>query len=203
MNWDDWEMIWRRPQLPLGAAADLASLRQNFERTRRQTAKALLARDFLEAAAGVIVTGALGLIWWQQGKAGWPIALAMALMLGVTGVFLRERLRTQRSRLGPDASLLAKLDAEIAGLRHQRQMFLHVWQWYLGPIAAAIGIVFGTLIRNRPPWDVGRDPLFIGGFSLFFAFCVWFAWEINRRAVRQRLELRIEELEKLRRDVIA
>ena len=27
MNWDDWEMIWRRPQLPLGAAADLASLR--------------------------------------------------------------------------------------------------------------------------------------------------------------------------------
>ena len=72
MNWDNWEMVWRRPQLPLGAAADLASLRQNFERTRRQTAKALLARDLLEAAAGVIVTTALGLIWWQQGKAGWP-----------------------------------------------------------------------------------------------------------------------------------
>ncbi len=82
-------------------------------------------------------------------------------------------------------------------------MFLHIWQWYLGPIAAAIGIVFGTLIRNRPPWDVGRDPLSIGGFSLFFAFCLWFAWEINRRAVRQRLELRLKELEKLRRDAIA
>jgi hypothetical protein len=137
MNWNDYEGVWKRQELPVGADADLASLRETFETKRRKMAATFFLRDILEASAGVFVSIALAFIWWQQKKAGWPIALAIVLTLGVTGVFIKERIRTRRNRLGPDASLLAKLEADITELGHQRRLLLNVWKWYLAPLAAS------------------------------------------------------------------
>lgn len=203
MNWSDWEMIWKRQDLPRGAEADLATLRATFDAKSRKLAKGLLARDILEASAGVFVACALALIWWKQGRAGWPIGVSIILVLGVSGVFLRERLRVHRTRLGPDAPLLARLEAEIAELQHQRRLFLGMWQWYLAPVGAAIVIVSLTITRSRPAWDISRDPLFLGGFFAFYGGLFWLVWLANRRGVRRRIEPRLVELEKLRADLLA
>lgn len=201
MNWNDWEMIWKREELPRGADADLATLRETFDAKSRKLAKGLLARDILEASAGVFGAGALALIWWKQGRAGWPTGVSIILVLGVSGVFLRERLRAHRSRLGPDAPMLARLEAEMAELRHQRRLFLGMWQWYLAPVGAAIVIVSLTIARSRPAWDISRDPLFLGGYFAFCGLLFWGVWVANRRAVRKRVEPRLVELEKLRADL--
>lgn len=203
MNWNDCETIWKRQELPHGTDAELDPLRQTFETKSRKLAATLLLRDGLEAGAGLFVIVAMSLVWWQQGRAGWPIAFAIALLLGVTLFFVRERLRAHRHRLGPDAALLAKLDADLAELRHQRRLLLGVWKWYLAPIAAAIVIVCLTVALNRPPGDLARNPIFLGGYLLFVAVFLWAVGRLNLRAVHRQIEPRLLELEKLRSDLLA
>ena len=36
MNWNDYEAVWKRQELPVGADADLATLRETFETKRRK-----------------------------------------------------------------------------------------------------------------------------------------------------------------------
>jgi len=209
MNWNDWEMIWRRQEPPVGAAADLAMLKETFEPKRRKLARGLFARDILEAAAGVLVAVVFAYMGWHMKRIGWPMAVAVALVLGVAGFFVRERVRARRRRLGADAPLLAKLDAEIAELRHQRRLLWNIWPWYLGPIVAAWAIVGDTAFANMDA--IGREmtlhhPLGLGFTAGYVVLCgalFWGVWKVNRRAVRTHLDPRIEELEKLRRDLTA
>jgi hypothetical protein len=201
MNWNDYEAVWKRQKLPVGAAADLASLRESFETKRRKMAATLFLRDILEASAGIAGSIAFAFIWWQQKQVGWPIGLAIALTLGVTGFFIKERIRAHRNRLGPEASLLAKLEADIAELGHQRRLLMNVWKWYLAPIAAAIALVVATISYNREPWQ--RDPVFLACYGVFYALLFWGVWALNRHAVRKQIDPRLAELEKLRRDLLA
>lgn len=203
MNSNDWEMIWKRQELPRGAEADLAMLRETFAAKSRKTAKTLLVRDCLEASAGLLVCAVFALMWWTQGRAGWPIGVAMLLVLGVTGFFLRERVRAHRARLGADAPLLEKLKADLAELRHQRRLLLGIWMWYLAPLGAAIVIACLTIVRNRPAWDISRDARFLAGYFVLCALLFIVVGVMNRRAVRQQLEPRITELEKLRSDLLS
>ena len=203
MNWNDYEAIWKRQEQPVGANADVMALKATFETKRRKLAAALFARDLLEAGTGVVVCFAFAFIWWQAGRAGWPMGLAILLVLGVSGVFIRERFRARRLRLGADATLLAKVEADIDELRHQRNLFLKMRRWYLGPIFAAVLMVNATLYLHARAWEPARDPWFNAGFIGFYLLLSWFAWVINRREVRRRLEPRLEELEKLRRDLLS
>jgi hypothetical protein len=100
-------------------------------------------------------------------------------------------------RISEDAPLLTRVEAYLSELHHQRRLLLSMWKWYLGPIAVAM-ITLGAIIRHcRPPWDISHDPIFTAVFWTFNACLFWFAWEINRRAVRKQIEPRIVELEKL------
>ena len=93
MNWNEWEFVWKRQDLPVGAGADVAKLMETFEAAHRRMARVLLVRDLTEASAGVLVSGVFAFTAWRMGRAGWPIAIAVALCLGVTGVFLWERVK--------------------------------------------------------------------------------------------------------------
>jgi hypothetical protein len=201
MNWNDYEAVWKRQELPVGAAADLATLKQTFEVKRRKQAGTLFARDIVEASAGFIASGFFAYKGWLMGKAAWPIAVAVALILGVSVFFIRERLRARRTRLGVDAPLLAKLDADIAELRHQRRLLLNVATWYLAPLLAAMVIVAAT-ISIHAPTPLSGDRLFQVCYWVFVAFLYWGVWALNHRAVRKQIEPRLEELEKLHRDLL-
>ena len=213
MNWNDYEAVWKRQELPVGVAADLSELRATFETKRRKLAAILLARDLLEAGAGLFVAGVFAFFWTRMGAAGWPMAFAIALVLGVSGFFVRERIRARRVRAGVAASLLAKVEADIAELQHQRRLLLSVWAWYLGPLAGAIIIVVATVVRilisKAPPGFLAalrESPVVLAWIILYFAVilpvCFWGVWALNRRAVRKGIEPRLEELAKLQRDLL-
>jgi hypothetical protein len=213
MSWNDYEAAWKRQEPPVGAGADVEALRTSFEPRSRKMHGALVVRDLSEASAGVLVSAFFAYFGWREGREAWPIAIAVALLLGVTAIFVRERIGARRRRPGPDSPLLAKLDADIAELRHQRQLILRVRTWYLAPIVAAWAIVVGVSLRigliHAPPGfygDLMRNPITAAFVILYFGvvapLCFWGTWVINRRAVSRRMEPRIDELEKLRRAVL-
>jgi hypothetical protein len=203
MNWNDYEAVWKRQELPTGEDADVESVRATLETKGRKLRAVLLLRDFAEAGAGLLVSAGCARIWWDTGRDGWPIALSMALILGISGVFVRERFRARRLRIGADASLLAKVEADIAELRHQCHLVRYLWAWYLAPCFLSIAIVCAVIVHRAPPWGPLHDPVILVGFGAFFALVFWFAWEINRRALRKRLEPRLAELEKLRNSILS
>jgi hypothetical protein len=204
MNWNDYEAVWRRQQLPQGADANLTSLRETFETKSRKMAATLFVRDVAEASAGVFVAVVLSFFKLKQGKVGWwPIFGAVALLLGVTVFFISERVRTRRMKLGSEAPLLAKVDADIAELKHQRRLLLGLWKWYLRPCVAAIFIVIATIMFNAPAWALTGHLIFLAGFVPMMGILLWFAWHINQQACRKQLEPRLAELEKLRSDLLA
>jgi len=212
MNWSDFEGAWKRQEPPAGAGADLAGLRATFEAQSRKLRAGLLVRDLSEAGTGIFLAAVAGLQGWRLGREGWPAAIAVALLLGLSAFFIRERIRTRRRRLGPGAPLLAKLEADIAELRHQRRLLLSLGRWYLAPVGVAWAIMVAVNLQNAsrhaPPGflaDLMRDPATAGFIVLYFAVIVpligWGAWAANRRAVRRRIEPRMEELEKMRHDL--
>lgn len=210
MNWNDYEAVWKRQELPTGADADLANLRETFETKRRKLAATLLVRDFAEGATGLFVSGLLTYFWWRLGKEGWPMVFAILLVLGVSGFFARERYRAHRGRLGADVPLLTKIEADIAELGHQRHLLLNIWWWYLSPLAAAIIIVCAAMLRLVPHGTLAslrQHPTAVAWIVFYFAvvlpLCFWGAWLINRRAVRKSIEPRLAELEKLHRDLLS
>jgi MFS family permease len=203
MNWNDCEVIWKRQPLPLGEKADVGELRRRFDEKHRKMAAAIFARDVAEAGAALLVAAVIGFLWWKTGTHGWPFGLALLLVLGVGGVFVRERVRARRSPLGPDAPLLTKVAADIAELRHQRELLLRMRTWYLGPVFAAGMVVSLVITIQSSPWSVVRSPWFQLVFTGGYLLLSWFAWIVNRREIRQRIDPRITELEKLHADLRA
>jgi hypothetical protein len=201
MNWNDLKTIWSSQDLPAGPGAELAALRSSFETKRRKLARGLFRRDVVEASAGVLVAGVFAYTGWQMGRAGWPIALAVGLMLGLTGFFVQQRVRAHRQRLGADAPLLAKLEADLAELRHQRRLLLNVGKWYLSPCIAAAAVVAGTAIVHAPV--VLSAKLLAGAIMLvLLALTCWGVWALNRCAVRKQIEPRLRELENLHQSLL-
>jgi len=214
MNLNDYEAIWKRQELPVGPGADLAALRGTFEKKRRKLAATLLIRDFLEVSAGAFVSGVFAYSWWHMGKEGWPMVFAIALILGISGFFVRERFRSHRLRLGPDVPLVAKVEADIAELRHQRHLLLNIWSWYLMPCGGAIVIGGATVVRVliikvQPEFfsALRQHPSALAWIIAYVVsvlpLCFWGVWALNRRAVRRQIEPRLEELEKLRQSLLA
>jgi hypothetical protein len=202
MNWSDLKNVWAGQSLLSGPHADIAALRDGFEARRRRLARMLFWRDVREAAAGLFVAGVFAYNGWLMGKQGWPIGFAVVLMLGLTGFFVRERVRAHRQRPGADVPLLAKIEAELAELRHQRRLLLNVGKWYLTPCIAAAAVVACTALVHAP---IALSAKLLAGviMLLILALTCWGVWALNRWAVRKCLDPRLEELEKLHQALIA
>lgn len=207
MNWSDYESVWKRQPLPLGEKADVGELKQSFETKSRKFEAAIRVRDYAEATAGIVVAVAYVFFWWKLGASGWPMGIAMALVLGVSGFFLRERFRARRRRVGPEVPLLAKVEGDIVELRHQGRLVEKLWGWYLGPVAGAMAIQLWVIMQHVAPWIPPRDPWFIAGMVfpilLVIVFVIGFVWWMNQRALRRQLRPRLAELEKLRDELRA
>lgn len=196
MKWSDCEALWVRQEVPAGAAAEIAALEATFEARRQRAAAARLVRDVLEGSAGPLVCVGFALLWWRTGSSGWPIALAILLVLGVSTLVFRARLRARRGRPGAEAPLLTKVEADIAELRRERRQLLTMRTWYLGPVFAAILLVPALLSLRLLAWG----PWFSAGFYLVVSAL---AWVVNRREVRRRIDPRLDELERLQRGLLA
>lgn len=201
MNWDDLRNTWSRQSLPAWHAPDLAALEREFTAKQRKQSRGAFWRDVNEMAAGVLMAFVYGVVAWFMGPAGWPLVFSILAVLGLSGFFLRERLRVRREQPAVDAPLLVRIDAEIAEQRHQHRLLSTVAFWYLGPCLFA-GLVFaGTVLAHGPKQLAAR----VGGaaaFLVIFALTSWGVVWVNRVAVRKVIQPRIQELEQWRKNLI-
>jgi hypothetical protein len=213
MNWNDYEILWKRQELPMGAKADLTVIRRTFEAKRLKLERGLSLWHTVEGWGGVLIALVYAYSWWRLGKDAWPIGFSIVLTLGVSAVFMRERLVARRFQLGSEAPLLARTEAYLGQLRHQRRVHLNIGTWYFVPLLAggliAAGTMHGILSRRDPPGftaSVWADPaarawvIVLVGVT---AVATLLAWISIRGDVGKRLDPRIEELEKLRREISA
>ena len=203
MNWNELKSVWRHQEGSVLSDADLASLRQGFEAKHRKMARTLFWRDIREAVAGFVAAGFFAYVGWHRGRSAWPMALAVALILGVAGFFVTERIRSHRMRLGSEATMLAKIEAGIAELRRQRNLLLNVAVWYIAPLFAAWAIVLVTLIVNAPARQKHHPLILICYVIIAVPLMTWGVRALNHRAVRKKIEPRLEELERLRRELLS
>jgi len=202
MNFDDLKDLWARQSLPEWNAPDLAALGREFSAKQRKLTRMLFWRDVREAALGIMVAAIIGRTGWQMGAKGWPVAFAVLLLLGLSGFFVRERIRARRTQPALDAALLVRLDAEIAEQRRQHHLLSHVTGWYLAPILSA-GAIFGATVLAHAPVPLvvrlAAGAVMIVILTACGAATVW----LNRRAVRQIIEPQLRELEAWRRNLIS
>ncbi len=200
MNWSELTAKWNQQSAPAFSRAELTALETSFESERRRLASRLFWRDIREAGASGLASGFLIVVAVRWGRAAWPIAAAAAVGLGVAAFFVRERLRVGRARRGPGAPLLAKLEADLAELRHQRRLLTHVGRWLLGPIVTSWAVVVVAAVIIAPGHG-SNHPLFLGGYVAVSFLVFWGVWIVNRQAVKRSIDPRIAELEALKRDI--
>lgn len=212
MNWNEWELIWRRQKTPVGAGADLALLKQTFEEQRGKIRRRILLRNVSEGATGLTLSFLLAFIGAHAGVGGWRMWTGLALLLGVSLVFVFDFVRARRSRLPGDAPILSKIDAEIAELRHQRHLLARIGLWYFLPMAASFVLIvsaWATRIgRGIPPGmlhNALKTPTIIIWLVSTLAItgaATALVWRGQIKAIRTRVNSRLEELKRLREDFL-
>jgi hypothetical protein len=219
MNWNEWEMIWRRQRTLVGAGADLVLLKQTFEEQRRKLRRSVLLRNVSEGVTGLGLFALMAFIGAHAGVGGWRMWTGLALLLGVSLVFVFDFVRAHRSRLPGDATILAKIDAEIAELRHQRRLLARIGLWYFLPLAASFVLIasaWAARIGREVPPGVFHALLhallhalntptiiiwLVSTLAITGAATVWVC-RVQVRSIRTRVTLRLEELKKLREEFL-
>jgi hypothetical protein len=213
MKWSDYEILWKRQELPMGAKADLTVIRRTFEAKRLKLERSLSLWHKVEGWGSVLIALVYACCWWRLGRGAWPMGISIALTLVVSAVFMREQLVARRFQLGSEAPLLARTEAYLGRLRHQRRVHLHIGTWYFVPLLAggliAAGTMHGILSQRDPPGftpSVWADPAARAWVIVLLgvtAVATLWAWISIRGDVGKRLDPRIEELEKLRWEITA
>ncbi|HYP18059.1 MAG TPA: hypothetical protein VEQ65_12680 [Opitutus sp.] len=200
MNWEEMEKTWADQRAAAWPAERLAALEQEFTAKQRKLGRTLFWRDVREAAVGIFAAAVIARTGWQMGAQGWPVVIAVVLLLGLSGFFIRERIRVRRAQPAADVPLLARLDAEIAEQRRQHRLLSRVATWYLAPILAA-GAVFGATVLVNAPLPLAAR-LAVGALMVaILAGCGAGTLWLNRRVVRLAIEPQLRELESWRKNL--
>jgi len=160
---------------------------RSFDRTT-------LWRDARETIAAIAVLAFMG--WRSWSEAGWlpkaGFAVATICMLFTITHMLRAR--RLHGRVGDDASLVDRLQAELHKLEVQAELLASVMSWYLLPIAVG---TTAWMLALDPPRGTGKLAVSLMGLTVVFGFTGWVVWKLNQYVLRAELRPRIEELQGL------
>ena len=204
MNFDDYESLWRAqnsPALPLPAlASERDAVIDRVRRESRRFDRTIFWRDAREISISFIMAAIFALSAWhhtENGYVAWGRWIAVALVLGVAIILLRDRRSMPRPPV-PEEPMLGQIDDALAGLRHQARILRQVPSNYALPLAVAT-ISFGLdPILRKGGMAALRSPegaAVVGVSLLVGCFVLW----LNRFALRTAIQPKIAELEQLRR----
>lgn len=200
MNIEDAENAWRSEphgKIPMDLSVLVGQVRRNEASFRA----IIFSRDMHEIAlAGVMV-----LVYVLAGLClhlPWTFYLGIPAVLWIAGYLLIDRLRHRHNKSKPGESLMECVEHSIAQIEHQRVLLRTVLWWYLLPFDIATGAFFlqmGWIMRETGWFAIG-----ITAASLGFLWVVsYFVYRLNQDAIKTELDPRREELEELRRNLLA
>lgn len=204
MNFDDYETLWRAQPAPAPAVstAERAFVFDRVRQEARRFDRTIFWRDTREILVAFALSIHLGLDAWRNTgteSIAWGHWIAVALILGVAINLLIDRLRIPRPPAAED-SLLGQIDTALAGVQHQARVLRRVPTHYALPLAlATMSAGLDSRLQREGAaafWSPGgfvilAVSLLVGGFV------IW----LNRLALRRVLQPKIDELDKLRREL--
>ena len=197
MNWNELNSLWQKQETTAGGSPLVANIEGAFRAKQRKLARVLFWRDIREAVAGLFVAAVFGYVGYQMGRSGWPIGIAILMVLVMSAYFVRERFRARALMPAVDAPVIVYVDAEIAEQRHQRDLLMNVARWYVAPILGAAAIFSATVLTNAPVPPQAK--LLAAAMTLaIYAGCAWATVALNRAAVRRVIDPRLHELESIK-----
>lgn len=206
MNFDDYETLWRAQNSsalpPPALASEHDAVVDRVRRESRRFDRAVFWRDAREISISFILALVFALSAWdhtENGHVAWGRWIAVALVLGVAIILLRDR-RNMPKQPVAEGSMLDRIDGALAALRHQARVLREVPLNYALPLALAT-ISFGLdSILEAGGMAALRGPggaVILGTGLAVGGFVVW----LNRFALRRVIQPKIAELERLRRDL--
>lgn len=191
MDFDALQNIWTHQPDP--ASLDVNEMLRTVVHRTRKMNRWVAIRDYIELVTSAGMTA--GFVWMAVlAPVRWPWLAAAAITLGVSLVFVRERLRPSPSPVVP-GDVRHGLQQAIQEVDHQVRLLGSVARWYLVPLAVAtLLILVGTALGVRQ--EVGPEVWARERAGLFAAIAVvlpvvgaafwWVGW-LNRRAVKTQL----------------
>jgi hypothetical protein len=147
-------------------------------RKARAFEKAILRRNALEYAAGIVVVVFFGWHAWAAGETGVRVGSGL-IVGGMFYVACQLYRRGSVQTLPADSALTTCLDFHRKELERQRDLLRGVWSWYLLPLVPGLIVFLGGAFQATPDglWRVGP----VAGFcaALFLA-----VGKLNQNAAR-------------------
>ncbi|MBA3849136.1 MAG: hypothetical protein C0502_03970 [Opitutus sp.] len=185
MNFEELQQLWgTQPAASRHSdeAAMLRALRTDSQDFDRRIAR----RNLRELLAGLVLLGFLALHARPTPATAWAHWLSLALVAGVSAVFVGVHFALERQRRRAGGSIAAQLAWSLRHVRAQILLLRTVALWYLAPLAVAM-VLHNYSRQGALHWV---DGLVFAGLT---AFCVLVYW-LNRMAVARTLRPRLDQL---------
>ena len=194
---DEFQQAWQAHSAQTRVVIDADLLREEVHRDQREFQTMIFFRDFREIGIEFLLIPT----WLVMGyllDLPWTWYLGIPTFLWTAGFMLVHRRRHRQEPHRPEDPLLVCVQRSLTEVEDQIWLLRNVFWWYLLPPGLAVTAFFAQV-----SWHARG----LGGlFSLLFFLLLeglvlavygW-VYHLNQRAVRQQLEPRQQELQKLR-----
>jgi hypothetical protein len=151
-------------------------------------------RNARESFAALAATVFLAVGMWQADDAFSRLGYALAIA-GLAYMCWHLFTGAAPRRMPQDLGTANCLVFHRRELERQRDMLLHIWRWYLGPMVPGLVVLLVAVLRLNPRHRP-HFGLMIAGYGVVFGAFFVFVWWLNQRAANC-LQRKIDELDRL------
>jgi len=187
MNLDDFKSSWREQHDELGrerlnvASDDIIARTAALER-------AIVRRDFVEAAAAVVVVAiAAAFLWFVKMPKVVMVGIVIIVLGAIEVVAVMFWTRHRDARPNLDAPLVEFCRAELQRVERQIQLLKSVTWWYSAPPMIGAAVMTFGMLQAVPELSPVLRYGFLAAFCACFLAATFIIARINARAVERDL----------------
>lgn len=195
MSLDKYQKAWESESSQVNATFDPDRLSREVEQSQKSFQSTILWRDVREIGTSLVMIP----IWLALGSSmslPWTWYLTIPAMLWIAGFMFVDRKLHRQSTSVPGESVLTGARKSLAQVEHQIWLLRNVFWWYLLPPSISIMAFFVQVAwTTSDGWlEFG---LFAGFLGLFLFLVYGWIYRLNQSAVRDQLEPRRDDLQKI------
>lgn len=195
MSFDKYQQAWKAESSQVHVTFNTELLSKEVRQSQASFQSVIFWRDVREIGTSLVLVP----IWLVLGigmSLPWTWYLTVPAMLWIAGFMLWDRKRHPQVLSAPGEPLLLRANESLAQVEHQIWLLRNVFWWYLLPPSISIMTFFIHVAwTSTDSW--WGFVIFAGFLGLFLFFLYGWVFRLNQRAVRDQLEPRRNDLQKL------
>jgi len=195
MNPDALKAAWQSQTSQRHVTIDAEALLREVRRNERHFKRIIFWRDVQEVGVSLVLVP----VWIWLGRSHdlpWTWYLCIPTLLWISAFMVVDRIRQRRWQPKPGDALRARIESSLAQVEHQIWLLRNVFWWYLLPPGVAVAAFFAQCawLARDLGWKAG---FIVAGVVAVAALILWGVYWMNQTAVRDELEPRRLELQRL------